>query len=293
MSSSRVGRARQAGLLVPLTSRVLRIASTPVSLRARCMAVQLHTDRAGFVSGWTAARLRGLRSMPSSAVHYTLPTRRRANLPEWVSFHRTGWYSADRDRELHEGLVVATPERMLFGLAASFNQYRFERAAEDTWNLGLTGPSEMARYLEEHRCRGKDGVSTVERWLERALPRDRPAQSGLELDLIDALGRARLPTPTRQHPLELRDGTTIHLDIAWPAIRLAVEPGATWWHGGEVRQRRDQRRDLACAELGWQVLRFDESIRSDLAATARRIRTLHRQRSSDLRTADSLHPTSR
>ena len=64
-------------------------------------------------------------------------------------------------------LLVATPMRMLFGLADAFNQFRFERAAEDAWHRGLITPSEAAEYLERHRCRGKDGVSTIERWLER------------------------------------------------------------------------------------------------------------------------------
>ena len=221
--------------------------------------------------------------MPTSSVHFTLPMESRARLPRWVSLHRTGWYDARRDRErLADGLVVASPERMLFGLGAAFNQHRFRRAAEDAWHLGLTDPQGMAAYLERHRCRGKDGVSTVERWLDHALAQPRPAQSGLELDLIEALERTGLPTAVRQHELELPDGEPVHLDIAWPRIRLAIEPGATWWHGGDERQRRDQQRDLACAELGWQVIRLDETLRKNVGAAARRIGQLYRRRAADL-----------
>ena len=90
-------------------------------------------------------------------------------------------------------------------------------------------------------------------WLERCSERSRPAQSGFELDLIDAFERVGLPTPKRQHPIVLATGETIHLDIAWPAIRLAVEPGHSWWHGGELRQLRDEARDRACGVVGWHV----------------------------------------
>ncbi len=283
MSSSGIHRTKSAGLLLPVTSKVMRIASSPESFLMRCMATQLHTESRGFLSGWTAGRLRGMRAMPTRSIHYTVPQDAHIEVPSWVSLHRTRWYSAIDDREsLDDGLIVAVPQRMLFALGAAFNQHRFERSAEDAWHLGLTSPSEMAAYLERHRCRGKDGVSRVERWLERALVQQRPAQSGLERELIQALEHAGLPAATRQYPLVLRSGEKIHLDIAWPTIRLGVEPGASWWHGGDDGQRRDQTRDRACGELGWHVIRLDERLRDDIAATARQIRRIHQRRALDV-----------
>jgi hypothetical protein len=155
MSGPAVHRMRSAGLLAPITSNVLRISSTPESFLARCMAVQLHSNDDGFLSGGTAGKLHGLRKMSTSRIHHTVPARSRIVLPGWVSLHRSRWYDCRRDRgRRNDGLLVATAPRMLFGLGASFNQYRFERAAEDAWHLGLTSPAEMACYLEAHRCRG-------------------------------------------------------------------------------------------------------------------------------------------
>ena len=75
------------------------------------------------------------------------------------------------------------------------------------------------------------------------------------------------PTPKRQHPDHPGDrARSIHLDIAWPEVRLAVEPGHSWWHGGELRQLRDEARDRACGVVGWHVIRFGEDVRGDLAA---------------------------
>lgn len=281
VSSSRISRARRAGLLVDMTSRVLRVASSPETVESRCMAVQLQATGIGFLSGPTAARLHGFRKMPASPVHFTVPDRRRLNVPAWAEVHFTSWYDADDDRmTLPNGLIVATPLRTLFGLAAAFNQFRFRRAAEDAWHLGLVSPIEAAEYLERHRCRGKDGVLVMERWLDHALDQARPAQSDLERRLLDAFEHIGLPRPTRQHPLTLPNGERIHLDIAWPNVLLAVEPGASWWHGGDLAQRKDQDRDLAAGELGWQIIRLDESLARDPLAVARRVRRLYEARAT-------------
>lgn len=247
------------------------------------MAIQLWTREGGFISGWSAARLHDLRQMPAKPLHFTMPRGTGRDAPAWADVHRTRWYDSDVDQYvLNDGLIVATPMRMLFGLAAAFNQYRFERAAEDAWHRKLITPDGASLYLQQHRCKGKDGVATVERWLERALRQARPAQSNLERGLLEALDDAALPTPIRQHPLILPSGDTIHLDIAWPSIRLAVEPGDSWWHGGDLAQRKDQARDRACGEMGWQIVRFDESMREDIGGSASQVLRIHRRRALDL-----------
>lgn len=283
ISTSAVARARRRGLLIPIAPGVLRIASSPETFDARCVALHLHARGEGYLSGWTAARIQGLRKMPPAPIHLTVPDRGRRDHPEWASVHRSSWYSAADHMSTAEGISVATPLRMLFGLAATFNQFRFERAAEDAWHRGLITPVGAAEYLASHRCRGKDGVSRMERWLEHALTRPRPTQSDLERSLIQSIEQLGLPAPERQFPLELPIGERIHFDIAWPTLRLAVEPGASWWHGGDLAQRRDQARDRACGELGWLVVRFDESMRSDLDQSARQVARIYRRRLNDLR----------
>ncbi len=265
-------------MLVDVATSVVRLASSPETFLQRCMTLQLQADSAGFIGGTTAARILGLRAMPESPVDYTAPRTFRRTLPTWADLHFTRWYDTADRQVLPDGLVIATPMRMLWGLAARFNQFRFERAAEDAWNLGLVDPAGAAEYLEQHRCRGKDGVIRLETWLDRTLGRSRATQSNLERRLIEALEAAGLPSPERQYPLTLANGEVIHLDIAWPDVKLAVEPGDAWFHSGSLAVRRDQARDRACVELGWQVIRFDESIRSDFVSAARQVRRIHASR---------------
>lgn len=282
-SSSAISRARRSGLLIDVVPGVLRFASSPETFMMRCMAVQHATEPDRYLSGWTAARLYGLRKMPESPIHVTVPTDIHRTLPPWVACHRSSWFDEGDCVTRPDGLIVAEPMRMLFALGAAFNRFRFERAAEDAWHLGLITPSGALDYLQRHRCRGKDGVAKMERWLERTLPRTRPTQSDLERVFLEALAGRSLPEPGTQFPLQLLTGEVIHLDIAWPDVRLAVEPGGSWWHGGDAGQRNDQQRDRACTEVGWLILRFDETLRDDPDAAAKQVERVHRRRTDDLR----------
>ena len=59
----------------------------------------------------------------------------------------TSWIDEERDIEMRtDGIRVATPLRMLFGLARRFSQHRFERAAEDVWHKGLVSPDQAGEY---------------------------------------------------------------------------------------------------------------------------------------------------
>ena len=227
--------------------------------------------------------LHGLRGMPTEQIEIAVNESHQPLLPRPHRLVRTSWIVEGRDVDTRDdGLRVATPLRMLFGLARRFNQHRFERAAEDVWHKGLVTPDEAAEYLAAIRRSGKGGVIRMEHWLEKTALRRRPSQSGLELDFVAMIEQIGLPTPLRQLPLTLPSGETIHLDLAWPDVRLAIEPGHSWWHGGDLRQHADQARDRACALVGWHVHRYDETATADRLATAREILALYERRATDL-----------
>lgn len=280
ISNAAVSRARRSGTIVDVTARAVRLRSSPDTFLARCAAVSLHLGDRGFLSGSTAGRLHGLREMPHRTICVTIPEGHRVRLPAWTSVRWSTWYSPDRDQTVLAGVhTVAEPHRMLYDLAARLGDRRFRRAAEDCWHLGLVTPQSAAEYLSEHRCRGKDGTARMERWLEAALDQQRPAESGLELDLIEALRSVGLPDPVRQYPLDLPSGRRIHVDIAWPDVRLCVEPGHSWWHGGNEGLRRDHERQLGALAIGWETIPLDESLRRDPHQAAHLIRRAYAHRS--------------
>lgn len=284
MSASSVSRACSDGRLIRTGSGMYRLATHGDSFEHRCWSATLFGGEVGFVSGTSAGRLHGLRRMNPTIVEYTVPEEFRRVAPDWMRLRFTNWYDADAHRTMMNGVAVATPLRMLFGIAARSTQYRFDLAADDAWDRGLIDPESAARFLSECRTRGKNGVRCFERWLERVATQRAPSQSYLERDLIAAVERIGLPTPERQYPLTLRNGELIHLDLAWPSIRLGVEPGHSYFHGIGGGQYRDHRRDAGCAEIGWQILRLNEQMLTDMLGAARLVAQVHRQRESDVRT---------
>jgi hypothetical protein len=279
-----ITRARRRGTIVGVLPGIVRMAGAEDTFRSRAMALQLHAGGQSYLSGPSAGVLHGLRQMPRSFVEVTVPEDQPVVMPAWGRQVRTSWTDPERDVQTRpDGLRVASPLRMMFRLAAMHNDHRFERAAEDAWHLGLVTPADAADYLAAIRRSGRSGVARFERWLEKTMDRPRPSQSGLELDVLDALRRAGLPEPERQHRLVLRSGEVIHIDLAWPTARLGIEPGHSWWHGGDLGKRADEARDRACDEVGWRIIRHDESFQDDAPSFAGQIRIIYDERRRTLR----------
>lgn len=284
VSEAALEHAKRQGVVVGIARGIVSVAGVELSWEARALAAQLAAGREAFVSGPSAGVVHGLRNMPRRRIEISIHERRRATLPPWGRLLRTSWIDEQRDvAERNDGLRVATPLRTLFGLAGQFNQYRFERAAEDVWHRKLASPADAADYLAMIRRSGRTGVRRFNLWLEHVATWERPGQSGLELDFVELISRVGLPTPQRQHPIVLANGATIHLDLAWPDAFLAIEPGHSWWHGGDRGQRADQGRQRACDEVGWRIIPYDESGIEDPVATARQILTIYRKRVAMLR----------
>ena len=259
---------------------VVAVAGAELSFEGRALALQLAAGPGAFVSGPSAAVIYGLREMPKQRLEVTIKQRRAATVPKPHRLVVTSWLEEPRDViSRADSVRVASPLRMLFGLAEQFNQHRFRRAAEDAWQLGLITPDTAGEYLAAIRRSGRTGVIRLEAWLEQMSFLERPAQTGLEQDFVEMIERVGLPTPVRQHPLRLATGEEIHLDLAWPAARLAIEPGHSRWH---VEVAKDQARDRACSVVGWQVQRYDQAARQDKRGTALEILAIYRRRASDL-----------
>lgn len=251
MSASSVSRASSDGRLIRTGGGLFRLASHGDTFLQRCWSATLFGDDVGFISGTSAGRLYGLRRMSPTLVEYTVPNEFRRSAPGWMTLRYTNWYHPNAHRRSLDGLGVASPLRMLFGIAARVNQHRFDLAADD----------------------------------ERVARQRAPSQSYLERDLIVAVEKLGIPAPERQYAVILRSGELIHLDLAWPAIRLAVEPGHSYFHGVGGGQERDHRRDAACAEIGWQILRLNEQMLVDMHTAARLVADVHRQRARDVHAA--------
>jgi very-short-patch-repair endonuclease len=281
-----IWRSLRDGELVEILPGVVRVHSSPDTFEMRAMAVQLQAAPDGYLSSFTSARLHGIWEMPAAPVFVTVPRRipgqrstshQRTPLPRWVARSESNWHD-EADVALVAGFRLERADSMLFTLAARCNEHRFERIAEKAWHLGLVTPESLRGYVDHSRRRGRSGVRRMLWWLDKVGTRSRAMQSNFEVDLLHAVRTVGLPEPRKQHPLTLRSGETIHLDLAWPDRRLAVEPGHARYHAGDLRTERDDARDRACNELGWLIVRYNERARRDLAAVANEIATIYHAR---------------
>ena len=282
LTTRQIRRALAHGLLHGELPGVRRLAGTVEDVQSRVMALSLYSAPDGFISGMAAARQHGVECVPREYLELMVHERRAPHLPKWVTCTRSSWrLEADR-RELSGGRAVASPLRTLFRCGATCSEVRFEKIAEQMWNRKLITPSEAADYLELVRRQGRYGVGRFEKWLEKASTRERPSQSASEVELALAAVAAGLPEPVRQHQLTLLNGEPIHVDVAWPVVRLGLEPGATFWHSGDEKVRSDHGRDRACDEIGWRIVRFDEVELRDLDSCVRQVVNIYRQRMRSL-----------
>lgn len=281
IARSTIRRTRDRGAIVALLPGVFMLAGRRRTFGTDAMAAQLYYGDDAYLTGTTAGAFHGLREMPRGFVQVSTFGRSRLRAAPWVKHTCTPHVARDDVWHRDDGFRVASPLLTLAILSIKFNLHRFGRAAEDAWHRKLITPSSLAAYLEAHRGAGHPGSRVMHAWVNRTDGRTRPSHTGFEMDVIDALLAAGLPEPERQHPLMLLSGELIHFDIAWRDVMLAVEPGHSWFHGGDLKARKDAARDRACGELGWHVARYDEVARADLgsaaAEVARTYATRHRQ----------------
>jgi hypothetical protein len=262
------------------------LTGTQLTFRGKCTAALLFFGPNAYLFGKTAAAIHGCRGVGLETVHVRVPANAHVHaLPSWLKVRRSVWRLDGDVVTTADGLRVSSPLRTLFDLTSLVNQFRFDRFAEDLWHLKLVTPIEASEYLELARRSGRRGVARFEAWVERTRNRPLPAQSRLEIDLIDEIVAAGLPEPARQHPLVLPSGEPIHIDVAWPHIQFGLEPGHSWWHGGDLQVRKDYARDNACGELGWFIRRLDEVQCADRAGTARLVKSLYDRRTTTFRPA--------
>lgn len=273
-----IRRAEDRGTLNPLLRGVYVLPGPEPSFETRAMAAQLFCGPRSYLCGKTAGALLKVRDMSRKRIHVTRPATSWIAVPDWIRPRHAAFTPASHVLTLTSGHRISCPFLTLFVLASDLPEVAFHRAGEDMWHRKLIDPVGASEYLSWVRRSGRNGVAVFEAWLEKVSGWERPAATGLELDLIDAVKAVGLPEPVRQHPLVLPDGVTIHIDIAWPDVRLGLEPGHSLFHLGEKNEVRDASRYLRCNEVGWLIVPLLENFKDDLAGVAHQIRQVYQTR---------------
>ncbi len=201
--------------------------------------------------GQSAAFLYGLVPRAPARPQLLLPHAHQTELP--VGLTRRSRHVGPQDRTTLDGIVVLTPTFWLISMARDTDDEQLFGHALDARQRRLLDPGAVGTRLESMpRVAGR-------RRLERVLRRlahdgsDSVFESRVRERLL-AAGLCPSPAPV---PVPTTGGRTVHLDIAFPAERVAVECVGFEAHGSRMQLDRDARRENAIALTGdWLVLKL-------------------------------------
>lgn len=232
-----------------------------------------------WASGNTAAEYWGIRRIPRGRIELSTHDRKNPRL-SGVRIRRTNLVDTDVVH-LVTGGVVSSPAQTLFEIAHETDDRTLASAFEDCVNRKLASVAEIRAFGSKAVKMGRPGSARFRRVI-LGRPDDLPiAMSHAELLLAVALetedGRWR-----RQEQIRLPGGSSAFIDVARPDIRLGVEVDGAL-HDSTTAVHSDKHRDLAAAELGWQVLRpTTDDIERNLKSVVSRILTIAKTREFQL-----------
>lgn len=276
ISRHSVRRLVGTGLLVVEHKHVYRLATSPDSFEARCAAA-CAADPFALVSGVAAARLWHFHHVWHPDVPHVLVAHDRTPITRGVVLRRSNVIAEVDVVERDDGIRIASPPRTWFDCARDVDDPRFERLTE--WVLDHHATlSTLWRTTQRLQARGRPGLARVKRVMSQRADWQKPAGSGIELRVLQALERRGIVL-TRQYPLRLPSGLTIHPDGADPSIKWALEVDHVTWHGGRLDAQRDKLRDRNARLIGWDVERVtDLELADNFDAVIDQLVALYRRR---------------
>lgn len=227
-------------------------------------------------SGRTAARLRNLGGIRTDHVEISLTRWKDIRRPRLASGRRTIIHRVDR--HLLPEIVPGPPpmtsiRRTILDLCGQRHPFA-ESALDHSLGRELETTGSMWLYLEQEWMRGRRGVRILRDLLIPRTIGQAPTDSEMELEARRRIREEGLPQPIGQHPVPL-PSSEIHIDLAYPDIKLAIELDSYSWHLNRKAMELDRQRDNELQLLGWVVLRFTWAmLRYDRMTVRRTIRAM-------------------
>ena len=170
--------------------------------------------------------------------------------PREVKIRRTRYPS--RTRVYDGGIPGPSVERLLVDYAAVAASALAERAVESALIKGLTAERRIWRELAT-LSEAVPGVRRLTRIMELR-PSGKAARSTLELDALRLIRNTDLPLPVRNHDVYV-EGEHFEIDLAYLAVRGAIEVDSRRWHSTATQKARDRRKQERCEAAGWTFVR--------------------------------------
>lgn len=225
----------------------------------------------------SAAAFWNLRRARKDIVEVTVPQRSRIRgIPAVV--HRSNNMPDDHIVVSVDGLRVTSAARTVFDLGGFLDASAHRSIIDDVRNRNLCTDDELGDVYRTLATKGRRGSAAWSRLEEITQRVGRPTMSDLELAFQDALVATGLPPAHQQYPMTLPNGQPIHVDLAYPSRRLALEVDHTAWHNTASAVERDKVRDLELGMVDWLCVRFTERMLANLPMCAHKVRVIYEVR---------------
>ncbi|MFT3876804.1 MAG: DUF559 domain-containing protein [Propioniciclava sp.] len=252
----RLVRAVRAGRMIEVAPGVHAAADRSITPALRALALS-RRDPDGVIVGAAAAQLLW---WPGVSAEEIVVSRSTVHPP----FPGFRWTQAGVPAELiaeRHGLRLASPALSALQLASTLGG----RAIDEAFRRRACSLADLHGALD--LIPGRPGNTRL-----RALLRDSRDEpwSEAERALHHEYRSLRLGLEYRtNHPVALLDRSRAYLDLALPALMLALEVDGYAFHHDRVAFERDRDRDLQLTCLGWQVVRISASAFLDDPVTTR------------------------
>jgi len=219
---------------------VYQLTGAPASWEGRVLAPLLAIGGPALASHLTAA---ALHSVPGFG----------RGTPE-ISVHTST--DLDRcERVVVDGVPVTDVARTLLDIGRLVGDRRLLRAIEWARREGKVDWPTLISTLARHARRGRPGIRRLRRVIVANVERDEITDSDFELLVLALIAEAGLPTPVLHHRVLDGERFVAEVDLAYPALQIAIELDGRVHLDADVHERDVARQnDLVLA--GWTVLRF-------------------------------------
>ncbi|MGI8937465.1 MAG: type IV toxin-antitoxin system AbiEi family antitoxin [Iamia sp.] len=287
MSSDTARRRVTSGQWTQVGTRTFRLTGWPATAHGHVLAVCLDLD--GVASHWTAAWLHGLVPAPNE-IHVSCRRRRSVWLGDAIGppvrVHTSTNLPLD-DVTSVGAVPVTSVARTLLGLAAMVpHELRRDQLLDlvsTSIERGAASLPWLWWMLDRRRCRGRDGVVTLETALVARSDLG-PTESWLEREVLSILDEAGIDRPVLQQVIPRHGSSNARVDFLYPAEWVILEALGYAFHRTEGQALADTTRANDLTVQGYQVLQFtSRQIASDpasLVATVIAARRLGRRRAA-------------
>jgi very-short-patch-repair endonuclease len=236
----------------------------------------------------TAAALHGLDGFDRGPVEVLAPHGRGRARAGWTVHESRHLRAVDLGQR--DGVPCTTVVRTVLDLPAVAHPFRAGQALDHACRLEPGALDLIVRRFVELARRGRPGTALMRALLAERLATDRFTQSGFEAVTLRLVRSVGLPEPVTQHLV--RDGSfRVHLDLAWPPIRLGLECDSLAFHSGKRAHEWDRQRRRHLARLGWEIVEVTyDDVTKRPRRTGAELRELHALRTATIRAVSGVRP---